>query len=951
MPPRRRLAVQVLESRLVPASALTQALDLPDDAVVEIPATNDPRSVASLLNVAANGLAGMPTGPNHNFVLLSNGDANRAYGPRQGYPEFGVDFAPGGSAGDDQRLKVTVPVPVGATHVKFDFNLFTQEIPSFSVFTNDFNDTFKITATPIGAGAPSTLLDTTINDLEAAGMPLQSNPANAPIYLFDTGLFAVDYRVPPGATAITFDYLVTDVGPGAKGHGGGDSAIAIDNFRFASAKQKIWLNFDGAALVDYPVNGGTTTFPMFQPADIRSVDTRAALIASILAGVQAKFADFDIDFVTIQPVAGTYGTITIGGNTSNPVVLGASADPRMVRDLGMNTDILSAIGDVFGGSVYDYGNASDTTPGFVLSDQFELSPLYTLEDAATLQKRLEVTISHEVAHTLGTPHVASFFPMNIMAEFAPRDPNATFEDAERPLAESGPDHRGEINIHDYLESVLGSSGGLSSLGFAAALAQYQSLLNIPLKVPLYDVVFGLLNGAADGTPGANDHAATWMTIPQLDVGMNQVAIPNLGSNTRITFYASSAPGTAPVVYSGSPAAGEVGFKDGFEPLYDFSGNPLTSIPAAYGVPGALNPIPGGLPISFSPFVTPGLKIIDPKKGFTFNDDFGNLITVKSSSKNGTVGIQLDDPDGNGVGPIARIELQGTTAKDKLEIKMVKPSGFHPFVEVGAIVGTQLGTLSAKSANLTGAGITFGGSVKSITLHDVFGGADIRVGGCFKTKTALTVRDVAAGTDIECDGQLTLKAARIGAGTIHAALLAKMDVKGDAKALAPIPGDFMSDVTIDPGRTLTAKEAKLKLLDKVTIAGRTFGADFIVQGNVGKFKTGTFENSTLLVGYAPTDPLNPFAGGSFTSDFAIGGFTTTGVMGFAGKTFANSDIVAAQVGPVKLASVETNNGGIAFGVAAKNGLANNLASIASPELTYDPKAALPQFAQDFFIKVI
>jgi hypothetical protein len=948
---RRRLAIQVLESRLAPASALTRALDLPDDAVVEMPATNDPRSVTALHNVVANGLAGFPTGLNDDFVLLSNGDASRAYGPVKGYPEFGVDFAPGGSAGDDQRLKVTVPVPVGATHVKFDFNVLTAEVPTFSVFTNDFNDTFKITATPIGAGGPSTLIDTTVNDLQADGMPLQSSPANAPIFLFHTGAYAVDYRVPPGATAIVFDYLVTDVGPGAHGHGGGDSAIAIDNFRFASAKQTIWLNFDGAAVADYPVHGGTTTFPAFQAADIRSVDARATLIASVLAGVQAKFADFDIDFVTAQPAAGTFGTITIGGNTNNAVVLGPTADPRQVRELGTNTDLLSTVGDVFGGSVYDFGNASDTTPGFILSDQFERSPLYVGEDAATLQMRLEVSIAHEVGHTLGAPHVSSFFTSNIMSEFSPRDVNATFEDTERFLAESGPDQRSAINVHDYLESTLGSSGGIASIGFAAALAQYRSLLNIPLNIPLYDVVFGLLNRSADGEAGVNDHAAQWFTIPKLDVGTNQIELPNLGPDTRVTFYASSAPGTAPVVYSGDPIAGEIGFQNGFVPLYDFSGAPVTSVPAAVGAPGGLSAIPGGLRLSFSPFATAGLIPIDPKYGFTFLDDVGNAVRVTLKSKTGTAAIKLNDPDGDHKGPIERIDLQATTLKDKLDIRIIGPSAFHPFVDVGTIVGTQLGSLSAPGADLTGAGIVLGGSIKSITVHDVIGGADILVGGSFKTKTALTVHDVAGGTDIGVDGQLTMKAARVGAGNIRAALLAKLDVKGDAKAAAPIAGDFASDVTIAPGRPLTAKEAKLKLLGNVTITGRTTGADFVVPGAVGKFKTGTFETSTLLVGYAPTDSLNPFAGGTFTGDFALGGFTTTGVTGLVGKTFAGSAIIAAQVGPVKLASVETNNGGTLFGVAAKSGLAKNLASVASPELTYDPKAALPQFAQDFFIKVI
>lgn len=946
----RRLVLQSLESRLNPASAFVNALDLPSTATVDV-SEADFLAVAPVHNVIAGGLAGFPTGPNEDFVILSNGDAYRAYAPRGNYPAYGIDFGPHGGQGDAEKMQVTVPIAPGETHLKFDFDFMTDQFPNQPPPYHMENDQFKVKATPIGAGVPEDLVQMAVNSAPL----LFSSPLNS-IYLFHTGTFTVDYRIPAGATAVVLDFEVNDqpdaTGGGVVSHGDVDTAVAIDNFRLTSANQTIWLNFEGNSLTDFPVHGGTATFPAFQPSDIRSAAVRATLINSIAADVAAKFADFDIDFVLTQPAFGPYGTITIGGTGANAVTLGPGADPRLLNDLGPNTTLANAVGTLFGFAQSDYGNTSQTSSAYVAPGEFDLSPLYTGEDETILKQRLVVTIAHEVAHTLGTPHVFDFHDDNIMAQFSPRSPTAVFEDLDAFLPEATPDGRTELNVQRYLGGVLGSSTS-STVGPGAALEQLSLVFDITLGFELYDIVFALTGGFPDSEfGGAVDTATEIVTVPQLSVGQNQITLPNYGPNTKVSFHASTSPGSPPFIFSGTPSGGDMSPADGFVRLFDFSGEPSTSLPVAFGNLGSLAPVPNGVKVKISPFATPGLTPIPAKTGFVFDDDKGNTVLVKLSSKTGTAAIELNDPDGDGKGSIARIELQGTTSKDKLDVKILEKSAFDPFVDIGAIFGTSLGKLNLKSANLTGAGVVFGGLVKNIAINDVLFGADILTGGGFGTKTKIALHEVFDGSDIGVDGQLQLSAARIGDGTIRAALLKSLSVKGDSKAVIPIAGNFQSDVTIVPGRTLTAKEAKLSLLGNVTIAGQTIGATFVVPGHAGKFKTGTFQDSSILVGFTPTNPFDPFAGGTFDGEFKLAGFAASGFHGFVGPTFANSNLIAARVGSVSIASLNVDNA-VAFGIAAKAGLDKNLSSIKVKDgtFTFDTTGLLPQSADDFFVKEI
>lgn len=944
---------EVLEARIAPASAVGRALDLPDSAVVDVSGT---RAVGLAVgtNFAVGGLGAFPTGADNDFIVLSTGDATKAYAPRpSSYPHFGLDHGKKGAEDDLQHLHLEVPVAPGQTHIKFDFNLMTDEEPGL---TNEFNDAFSVLASP-NVGSAETLVQLKVNDPDIF---LATAPENA-IYRHHTGTFTADYRVPAGATSVTFDFYLADrPAPGltTSGDGTGDTAVAIDNFRFTSAKQTVWLNFEGATITNMMTAGTSMQVPAFQTADISSAADRATLINTIFTNVAAKFAPYDIDFVLAPPATGSFLSMSIGGNNSNAVTLGAGADPRLTAALGTTTTTGGVLGQLgLGNGVFgmadsvDFGNASLSGNGFIHSALYATA--YSGETTDVIQQRLEVTIAHEIAHALGAAHLDDSFDANIMAQFSPRSPTATFEDTSRTLVNPNPDGRTAINVHEYLQGVLGSSTeSVFVNGFSVALSK--QIIRLILNSPLFNFHFGVVAGAdADAEDGEADGTVQWFSVGNLQAGENEIEIPNFGTETQVTFYGSTTSGGPVDFFSGTPNAGDMTAGDGFVPLFDVGGAPVATLPAAQGtLGGGLSEVNGGLGFGFSTFTTAGLIPIPAKGGFVFTQADGDIVTVKLGSKVGAGSIALT-PDGN---DIARIELQGTGSKDSLSIT-VKRKGDGPdtdklpdgdgSVNIGTIVGGLLGSLTAKTADLTGAGLQFGGAIGSVTLRDIENGADVLLGGTFSTKTSLATRAIADGSTIDVDGQLKLTSAKVGAGTIETAALISLAVKGDKAA--SLLGDFESDITIVPGKTLSEKEAKQNLLGAVNVAGRVIDVDIFAPGHAGAFKTGTFEHSSLFLGYAPTMSATPLAGGLFNGgDFKLASFTAKGIKDSLLPAYDDSVVVAARLGAISLASLDTDNGGIAFGFGARLGIEKNIAAIVvkAPEIKLNSKSTFPHVTGDF-----
>lgn len=333
----------------------------------------------------------------------------------------------------------------------------------------------------------------------------------------------------------------------------------------------------------------------------------------------------------------------------------------------------------------------------------------------------------------------------------------------------------------------------------------------------------------------------------------------------------------------------------------------------------------------------------PKNVVTVQESDGDRITVKLTGP-GSLGLFQTDADGDGIGPVERIQLAGTSAtKSKLSITVTKAKTGDGFTTVGEIVGGDLKALSAAKVNISGSGLAFHGYVGSIVVRDVLLGADIVFGGTPLQRTSITAHDVGDGTGIVATSSLgSLTAARIGNGYLQAPSVAKFIVKGDAKA--GIPADMKAAIVVTGEGVKTGKNA----LGTVRVSGTVANATIQVAGHVGAFTAGQLHHSSLLVGFTPTDIGNPFAGGGFYTPYKVGAFTVTGLKNSTTAAFDHSFLVASTLGKVTLRSVDIAEG-TKYGLLADSSITR--VRLTDGTFTYDPKQPAPQVLGDFEVRLV
>jgi hypothetical protein len=131
-------------------------------------------------------------------------------------------------------------------------------------------------------------------------------------------------------------------------------------------------------------------------------------------------------------------------------------------------------------------------------------------------------------------------------------------------------------------------------------------------------------------------------------------------------------------------------------------------------------------------------------------------------------------------------------------------------------------------------------------------------------------------------------------------------------------------------TLTSHVGTTKTgLGTVSAQGTVQGSVFnVLDGNVKSILVGRFLSSRMYVGYTPPgsgliDDLGTFS----ATNYSIGTFRSTAVAtALAPTSFADSQVVAAAFGTVRLTAVALNNGGEHFGLRVKAGVASNARSV-------------------------
>jgi hypothetical protein len=338
---------------------------------------------------------------------------------------------------------------------------------------------------------------------------------------------------------------------------------------------------------------------------------------------------------------------------------------------------------------------------------------------------------------------------------------------------------------------------------------------------------------------------------------------------------------------------------------------------------------------------------------TSTDSDGDIITMKLTGKVGTLAFYRTDPDGDGKGPIELIVVSGTDpapgkpVKAALTITTAKPKGGagDGFVNVGAITGSTLKSITAKKSDLDGDGINMTGYVGAVTFKDVKNGADILLNGTAPTaKSAVKIKVgvVGDGTTIDVKAPVaSLAATKIGIGNITAPSIGTLTVSGKpaSKTAAAIPGDFASDLTLSGVGVLAGKPT----LKTMTVKGAVSNAVIDVTGAITSITVGSFLNSRLYASYAGPDD----GSGVFTAGGDVGTFKVTG----KSNAFAHSFVIASNFKNVSLASIDPDNSGTKFGVTA-NDVVKALTVTAS-KFKYNAKTGGTQdlTGTDFEVKVI
>jgi len=314
----------------------------------------------------------------------------------------------------------------------------------------------------------------------------------------------------------------------------------------------------------------------------------------------------------------------------------------------------------------------------------------------------------------------------------------------------------------------------------------------------------------------------------------------------------------------------------------------------------------------------------------FVDQDGDVYTVKLTGP-GKVHVQIDDPDGDGNGPIAQIRvLDSNAVASSLAVTVKKAKGGDGAVTIGDIEGQAFKSINAAASDLVGA-ITVDGHLGGLTLRSATDAAHVEAASL---GTLTTKGDFDANLKLHgSSAALDLNSANIGGGISDSV----WSILGDVGTLTVKGNVFNWGASIQGS------------LNKGAFAEMNH-ARLSVAHSVQSMAMKNFLNSHLLAGVVPT-----VAGYSLLPGIAagnrgqIGSFTVSGVAKSRDAAFANSNVVANKIGKATLASVQVDNLGVAYGVIAHESI--GAVTVKSPKFVYNPAITSPQSIDDFVVKVI
>ena len=341
-----------------------------------------------------------------------------------------------------------------------------------------------------------------------------------------------------------------------------------------------------------------------------------------------------------------------------------------------------------------------------------------------------------------------------------------------------------------------------------------------------------------------------------------------------------------------------------------------------------SPIGGSLGTQDTALIT---IVNDRPQTVVFTNSVGAVATLRLV-RAGT----MDVPPGNSP---SNIVLSATDASSVLTIKVKKGTNGASFVQIGGFSGDgDLRTISARNVDLTGSGVQLGGFVRQLQFHDILNGASIAIGGSATDQTKIVVHNIDDGGAITTGCQIvSLLAARVGDVAIAAPSIGSVSIRGDKRN--GLAGDFNGQIELTGDGVASGGST----LGKFAASGAISNASIdIVNGNLASIAASAILDSSIYVGFIPTNPNAPLLGGTFVSDLQLKSVAVKS----SANGFANSVLAASEIGSVHLRSVETDNGGIPFGVLGNQSISSVTSK--TPPFKWNKAGASDQSLGDFHV---
>jgi hypothetical protein len=341
-----------------------------------------------------------------------------------------------------------------------------------------------------------------------------------------------------------------------------------------------------------------------------------------------------------------------------------------------------------------------------------------------------------------------------------------------------------------------------------------------------------------------------------------------------------------------------------------------------------SPLSGSLGTQATALVT---IVNDKSQSVTFTNGDGAVVTLQLKG-----GGTMDVPPGS---LPSNIVLSATGSGSTLTIKVKKGANGNAFVRIGGFTGDgDLRSFSAKNVDLTGNGLQLAGFVPQVQVHDVLNGASISIGGVSTNQTKITAHNIDDGAAITTTCRIaSLQVARIGDVAIAAPSIGSVSLKGDKRA--SLTGNFNGQMELTGDGIATGGST----LGKFSAAGAISNASIdVVDGNVDSITAAEILDSSIYVGFIPSNPGAPLLGGTFVPDLLLKSVSVKA----SANGFANSVLASSKIGSVKLSSVETGNSTIPFGVLGDHSISSVTSK--TPAFKWNKAGTTDQSLGDFHV---